>query len=101
MSSCTSRRRCHGAAPTKVRAAQPAWEALGFAGRARWLGRFRDWLLDNEQRLLELVQQETGKSWGDVSLGETTPAVDVINYYAARAEGFLTDEHPRPHSPAG
>ena len=27
-----------------VRAAQPAWEAIGFDGRYHWLGRLRDWM---------------------------------------------------------
>jgi acyl-CoA reductase-like NAD-dependent aldehyde dehydrogenase len=89
------------AVAARLRAAQPEWEAIGFAGRRKWLGRFRDWLLDNEDRLLRLVQQETGKSWGDVAMGELTPAVDVLNFYAANAERFLADAHPRPHSLAG
>ena len=31
----------------RVRAAQPEWEAIGFAGRRRWLGKLRDWLIEN------------------------------------------------------
>ena len=30
----------------RVRAAQPEWEAIGVAGRRRWLERLRDWLID-------------------------------------------------------
>lgn len=37
----------------ELRAGQPAWEGLGPAGRRVWLLRWLDWLLDNEQRLLE------------------------------------------------
>ncbi len=33
---------------TRVRAAQPEWEAIGLAGRRRWLERLRDWLIANE-----------------------------------------------------
>ncbi|WP_075301868.1 MULTISPECIES: aldehyde dehydrogenase family protein [unclassified Pseudonocardia] len=84
----------------RLRAAQPEWEALGFAGRRKWLGRFRDWLLDNEQRLLEMVREETGKSWGDLALGEITPAVDTLNYYLKHGERFLRPERRSPHSPA-
>lgn len=85
---------------TRLRAAQPEWEALGFKGRAMWLGRLRDWLLDNEQRLLRMVRDETGKSWGDLAMGEITPAVDVLNYYLKHGPGFLADHRVRPHSPA-
>ncbi|KAA9160479.1 aldehyde dehydrogenase family protein [Amycolatopsis acidicola] len=83
-----------------LRDAQPEWEALGFAGRRRWLAAFRDWLLDNEKRLHELVRDETGKAWGDLAMGEVTPSVDVLNYYLKNGERFLAPWHPRPHSPA-
>jgi len=82
----------------RLRAAQPAWEELGFAGRRVWLERYRDWLLDHEDELLRLVQKETGKTWGDLALGEILPAVDVLNYYAARGERFLRPTATRPHS---
>ncbi len=81
-----------------LRAAQPAWQALGFAWRAAWMRRWRDWFLDQEERLLDLVQRESGKSHADASM-EVPIAVEVINYYAAHAEEFLAPEHPRPHSP--
>ncbi len=85
---------------SRLRAAQPGWEALGFAGRRRWLRRFRDWLYDHEDELLRLVQAETGKTWGDLALGEVTPAVDVLNYFVKHAESFLKPHKERPHSPA-
>ena len=34
----------------RVRANQPAWEALGNEGRYHWLGKLRDWLLDHIAR---------------------------------------------------
>lgn len=82
----------------RLRTAQPAWQQLGFPGRRMWLERYRDWLLDHEGELLRLVQQETGKTWGDLALGEVTPAVDVLNYYAARGAQFLRSTTTRPHS---
>ena len=79
----------------ELRQAQPAWEALGPSGRSAHLLRWLDWLLDNETRLLTLVQQETGKSWADASL-EISVAVDVINYFTKNAERFLADRHVKP-----
>ena len=32
----------------RVRANQPAWEAIGFSGRRRWLENLRDWILANQ-----------------------------------------------------
>lgn len=70
----------------RLRVAQPAWAAMGFQARRVWLERFRDWILDNEDRLLRLVQDETGKTWGDLPIGEIVASVDVLNYWARNAE---------------
>ena len=83
----------------RLRAAQPGWEAIGFAGRRAWLEKFRDWILDHEKDLLRLVQDETGKSWGDLPIGEIVASVDVLNYWARNAEKFLRPQTARPHSP--
>jgi acyl-CoA reductase-like NAD-dependent aldehyde dehydrogenase len=82
-----------------LRAAQPAWEDLGPKGRAGHLLAWLDWLMDNEQSILGLVQAESGKSWGDTSI-ETMVAVEVINYYSRNAARFLAPERRRPHGPA-
>jgi acyl-CoA reductase-like NAD-dependent aldehyde dehydrogenase len=88
-----------GGLAASLRAAQPAWEDLGPRGRARHLLSWLDWLMDNDQRILGLVQAESGKSWGDTSI-ETMVAVEVINYYSRNARRFLAPEHRRPHGPA-
>jgi acyl-CoA reductase-like NAD-dependent aldehyde dehydrogenase len=82
----------------RLRDAQPAWAAIGFAGRRMWLERFRDWILDNEDRLLRLVQDETGKTWGDLPIGEIVASVDVLNYWARNAEKFLAPQKASPHN---
>ncbi|ORW23605.1 aldehyde dehydrogenase family protein [Mycobacterium palustre] len=82
----------------RLRVAQPAWAAMGFQARRVWLERFRDWILDNEDRLLRLVQDETGKTWGDLPIGEIVASVDVLNYWARNAEKFLAPEKARPHN---
>jgi acyl-CoA reductase-like NAD-dependent aldehyde dehydrogenase len=83
----------------RLRSAQPAWEALGARGRSIHLLRWLDWLLDNERRILTLVQQETGKSWADASM-EMAVVIDVINYFTKNAEGFLADRKVKPAGPA-
>jgi acyl-CoA reductase-like NAD-dependent aldehyde dehydrogenase len=84
----------------RLRSAQPAWEALGPEGRARHLLDWLDWILDNEGRLLELVQAESGKSSGDTKI-ETMVAAEVINYYAKNAAKFLEVQSVKPHNAAG
>ncbi len=83
----------------ELRAAQPEWEALGPKGRSKVLLDWLDWIFDNEKRILGMVQEETGKSWGDTTI-ETLVAVEVINYYTKHAEEFLEDKTLRPHGPA-
>src|ERR1700753_4367808 len=53
------------AVATRLRTAQPAWQRMGIDGRARWLGKWRDWLIDHTDDLLTVLQLETGQSWGD------------------------------------
>src|SRR5689334_20240164 len=52
----------------RARAAQPAWEALGFEGRARVMLRAQKWLIDNSERVIETIVSETGKSWEDAQV---------------------------------
>ncbi|MGB8403190.1 MAG: aldehyde dehydrogenase family protein [Mycobacterium sp.] len=74
----------------RLRAAQPEWEEIGPRERAKWLHRWRDWLMDDAIRILGLVQQETGKSWGDTNI-ELLAATQTMNYFADHAEAFLAD----------
>ncbi len=82
----------------RVRAAQPAWEAMGFAGRKHWLGKLRDWLIDNDERLADLMQAETGKVRADAKL-EAPFIAGAINFYSENAERFLADETPSASLP--
>lgn len=83
----------------ELRSAQPAWEALGPEGRARYLHCWLDWIVDNQDPILGLVQREAGKSWGDAHI-ELLVCMEVINYYAKHAAEFLAEETRRPHGPA-
>jgi acyl-CoA reductase-like NAD-dependent aldehyde dehydrogenase len=85
------------AAVSRLRRNQPAWETLGPSGRGEWVGRLRDWLFDNDERVAELLQRETGKPWQEATL-EVPVAIDLLEYYRKRAEKFLADSHPRPHN---
>ena len=86
------------AVAARLRAAQPAWQQLGVDGRARWLGKWRDWLIDHTDELLTLLQLETGKSWGDTNI--EIAGVQLINYWIDNAAEFLADENVRPYGAA-
>ena len=80
----------------RVRAAQPEWETMGLAGRRRWLERLRDWMIQNEAHLADLMQEETGKVRAEAEL-EAPFLCGTINYYAEHAGEFLAEETPTPH----
>lgn len=88
------------AAVDGLRAHQSAWLQLGTAGRAQWLLRFQDWLLDNAEHLNDVIQSETGKTRFDTAI-EVPAAVDLVRYWSRNAATFLADDHPGPHSPFG
>ncbi|MEU8900279.1 aldehyde dehydrogenase family protein [Nocardia sp. NPDC048505] len=83
-----------------LRRAQPEWAALGVDGRAKWLLAWQDWLIDNQARLTDLIQSETGKTRFDAEI-EVPAAIDLAKYWARNAARFLADERPAPHSPIG
>ena len=86
------------AAAARLRQAQPAWEAIGFAGRRRWLESLRDWILANQDRLDDLMQEETGKVRADATL-EAFYLLEAINFWVDRGPKFLADEVVSPHNP--
>jgi acyl-CoA reductase-like NAD-dependent aldehyde dehydrogenase len=82
----------------RVRDAQSEWEAIGFAGRRRWLERLRDWILDHSDDLDDLMQAESGKVRADAAI-EAFYLLDAINFWCDRGPGFLADESVTPHVP--
>jgi acyl-CoA reductase-like NAD-dependent aldehyde dehydrogenase len=82
----------------RVRGNQPEWEAMGIEGRYHWLGKLRDWLLDNEERVLDTMQAETGKVRADAT-NEPAYLADLINFYGNNAAKYIGEESIRPHTP--
>jgi len=82
----------------RLRAAQPAWEALEPGERAAWLGRLRDWVLDHQDELAAQLREETGKAGPDAAL-EVLAVVSVITYFSGRAAPALARERRRPAGP--
>lgn len=84
----------------ELRRIQPEWEALGADGRKRWLLTFQDWILDHAEHITGVLQSETGKPRAEASM-EPAMSADLLKYWATNAGAFLSDSHPRPHSPLG
>jgi acyl-CoA reductase-like NAD-dependent aldehyde dehydrogenase len=81
------------------RAAQPAWEALGFEGRARVLRRAQKWVLDNQQKLIDTIVSETGKTHEDALLAEIGYVGSAFGFWAKNAPEYLADEKIRSANP--
>jgi acyl-CoA reductase-like NAD-dependent aldehyde dehydrogenase len=82
----------------RARAAQPAWEALGFEGRAEVMRDVRKWLIDNRRQVMRTLSEENGKPWEDAQI-EVFYTADALGFWAKRAKRYLADERARPHSP--
>jgi acyl-CoA reductase-like NAD-dependent aldehyde dehydrogenase len=80
----------------RARAAQPAWQALGYEGRGRVLRRMRKWLVDNSERVIRTIMDETGKTYEDASVAEVAYGAGALGFWAKRAPGYLADEKVRP-----
>jgi betaine-aldehyde dehydrogenase len=82
----------------RLRTSQPAWEALGVDGRYQWLGRLRDWLLDNGDEVADLLKEETGKVRADAEL-EAPYVAGVINFYGENAAEYLAEQIVKGRTP--
>ncbi|WP_320669154.1 aldehyde dehydrogenase family protein [Patulibacter defluvii] len=85
------------ATAARLRAAQPAWLALGPRGRGAALARFGRWLADERPRLERLLIAETGKSASDARV-EIPMILELLAYYGRHAGRFLAPERRPPAS---
>jgi acyl-CoA reductase-like NAD-dependent aldehyde dehydrogenase len=81
------------------RAAQPAWEALGFDGRAKVLRRAQKWTTDNAERIAKTIVAESGKTYEDALLAEVAYAANAFGFWAKHAPAYLGDERVRSANP--
>jgi acyl-CoA reductase-like NAD-dependent aldehyde dehydrogenase len=83
----------------RARAAQPAWESLGYDGRARVLRRMQKWTVDNADRVIRTIVDESGKSYEDASVAELAYGAGALGFWAKRAPRYLADEKVRTLNP--
>jgi acyl-CoA reductase-like NAD-dependent aldehyde dehydrogenase len=83
----------------RARAAQPAWEAVGFEGRARVLRRAQKWVVDNSDRIARTIVSETGKTYDDALIAEIGYVATAFGFWAKHAPKFLADDKQWASSP--
>ena len=81
----------------RARKAQAIWRTRSFAERAELLYRFRDLLIDEQERLADILTSESGKPRSEVYGNELFYLCDVIGFWAKNAAKFLKAEKIRPH----
>ncbi|MEV4423114.1 succinic semialdehyde dehydrogenase [Patulibacter sp. NPDC049589] len=86
-------------AAARGRAVQPAWEALGFEGRARVMRRAQKWVTDHADELIATIVSETGKAWEDAQAAEVMYAAAAFGHWADHAADLLADERIKVSSP--
>src|SRR5688572_19370134 len=84
-------------AAERARVAQVEWARLPFAERAAAVRRFRDALLDADERFADVLTAETGKPRADAWAVELAYVCDVIGYWLKNGERYLSDERVTPH----
>ncbi len=82
-----------------ARAAQPAWEALGFDGRAEVLLAANRWMVANGERVVGTIVSETGKPVDETQLAELSYGLSALEFWAKKAPLYLADEEIESASP--
>ena len=85
----------------RARKAQPAWAARPVSERARYLERVQARVLEAQDRIIETVVRETGKTATEAFAMEVFSSCDALGYYAKRAARFLRPEKRRIHGVMG
>jgi acyl-CoA reductase-like NAD-dependent aldehyde dehydrogenase len=85
-------------ATNRAREFQPAWATTPVAERVAILKRLHASMLENESKLLDLLQLETGKSRAH-AFEEIAGAIGAINYFAATAVKTLARKKTRSGVP--
>jgi acyl-CoA reductase-like NAD-dependent aldehyde dehydrogenase len=82
-----------------ARKAQAFWRATSFAHRARLLYRLRDLLLDEQDKLADVLTAETGRPRAEAYGNELFYLCDAIGVWAKKSEGYLKAKKIYPHFP--
>ena len=83
----------------RARAAQPGWEAIGFAGRAQVMRRMQKWMLDHIEEVINTIQSETGKTYEDAFAAEVSYGAAAFGFWADESEKYLAPEKIKAGSP--
>jgi len=81
-----------GAALDAARAAFPAWSALSFHERGRFLLAAREVLVQRADEMARLISREQGKPEAEGHTADVLPALDALKHLVLHAEDALREE---------
>lgn len=85
-----------GAALASARAAFPAWSALSFAERGRFLLKLREAVVTQADDIARLIAREQGKPPPEAQMAEIFPVLESLKHLALHADEALADEPTPP-----
>ena len=86
-------------AVTRARKAQQTWAKTTFAERARLFYKLRDLLLDESDRLADIMTAETGRPRAEVYGNELFYLCDAIGSWAKKSAHYLREKTIKPQFP--
>lgn len=81
----------------RARTAQAVWQDTNLAERAKFLYRLRNLLLDEQDRLADVVTSETGRPRAEAYGNELFYLCDAIGHWARKGGSYLKRKKTRPH----
>ena len=84
---------------TQAKVAQTEWKKTSLKERVELMHRVADVVIQQQDRIMEVVMRETGKPEQEAMAMEVFSAVDSLVFYAKRAEKWLSDKKIKMHGP--
>ncbi|MFZ5948927.1 MAG: aldehyde dehydrogenase family protein [Stygiobacter sp.] len=77
---------------SNARKAQIEWQKMSVRERTKKVLNIRKYLVNNSEKIAEIISKDNGKTKIDALATEVLPAAMAISYYCKNAEYFLRDE---------
>jgi acyl-CoA reductase-like NAD-dependent aldehyde dehydrogenase len=84
---------------TQAKIAQSKWKQTTLKERVELMHRIADIVIQQQDRIMDVVMRETGKPIQEAMAMEVFSAVDSLVFYAKRAEKWLSDKKIKMHGP--
>ena len=84
---------------TQAKVAQSEWKKTSLKERVELMHRVADVVIQQQDRIMDVVMRETGKPEQEAMSMEVFSAVDSLVFYAKRAQKWLADKKIKMHGP--